>query len=244
MIDIIVCFCDKDFNLLDEFLEKKIKKLTFDYRLTLVDDRTDKSLDLSEKLANYNYLIPEKHIGLFEARRYGFNHTNNDFVWFIDIDDELFDFKFNHESDDDIIIYNFKLFNIPENKEVGRKNILRNRTYRVDPSKDSNIGFINQELAPGGNWSRLFNRKTLQKCYDAIPYTENFFVFEDYFLFRSFTYFAHKYRVDTQCIYQWNYKKFYLFKEHLSEFKKMYDIMVNDRAKKSFKKVIDDIEKE
>ena len=45
MIDIIVCFCDKDYNLIDNFI--KSINLSLDYNLIFVDDRINKSLDLS-----------------------------------------------------------------------------------------------------------------------------------------------------------------------------------------------------
>ena len=47
-------------------------------------------------------------MGTFEARRYGFNHTDNNFVWFVDIDDELLDFNF-VDIGADIYIYNFNV---------------------------------------------------------------------------------------------------------------------------------------
>ena len=181
MIDIIVCFCDRDYHLIDQFLSC-IKNLNFEYKLTLIDNRNDKSVDLHEKLANYNYLIPDKDHGLFESRRYGFNHTNNDFVWFVDIDDEIFNFKLNLKPEYDIVIYNFKTNNEP------RLRCKQNRIYEIDNSNERMIGFISQFFMNDGVWNKIFNRNTLKKCYEILPRIENFFIYEDLYLIKSLHY--------------------------------------------------------
>lgn len=239
IIDIIVCFCDKDYYLIDQFLGY-IKRLTFDYQLTFIDNRKDKSVDLHKKLANYNYFIPEKDYGLFESRRYGFNHTNNDFVWFVDIDDEIFDFKLkNISSDDDVIIYNFNVYKVFEKKLDRLARVPYDRVYRIDLNDESMIQYVDTYLMRDGIWNKLFNRKTLKKCYESIPRLENFFVYEDIYLHKHFTYFASKYRTDTQYVYTWNMTQEYKIKDHLPDAEKFYTFIANPRIKKEYRKFLD-----
>jgi hypothetical protein len=232
MIDIIVCFCDRDYHLIDQFLSY-IKNLNFEYKLTLIDNRNDKSVDLHEKLANYNYLIPDKDYGLFESRRYGFNHTNNDFVWFVDIDDEIFNFKLNLKPEYDIVIYNFKTNNEP------RLRCKQNRIYEIDNSNERMIGFISQFFMNDGVWNKIFNRNTLKKCYETLPRIENFFIYEDLYLIKHFMYFATKYKTDTQYIYNWKATKDYNMKNNLQYAEKFCSLIVNPNLKKIYRKYLD-----
>ena len=238
MIDIIVCFCDKDYHLIDQFLGY-IKRLTFDYQLTLIDNRNDKSVDLHEKLANYNYLIQDEYPGLFESRRYGFNHTNNDFVWFVDIDDEIFDFKLNISPDDDVVVYNFDVNDLSKN-QVNRQLVSKfDRVYKINVNDDSMIGYVNSFIMINGVWNKIFNRKTLKKCYESIPYLKDLFVYEDIYLEKHFMYFASKYRTDTQYIYKWNMTKEYRLKDNLPFAEKLCDLIVNPKLKKDYRKNLD-----
>lgn len=237
-IDIIVCFCDKDYTLIDRFLSY-IKRLTFDYQLTLIDNRVDKSIDLHEKLANYNYLIPEKDRGLFESRRYGFEHTNNEFIWFVDIDDEIFDFKLNIQPNDDIVLYNFKVHDLNKDIIGNNERCYTNRIYKIDPNNDSQIGYVNYYFMHDGIWNKIFNRKTLKKCYDSIPFLENFFIYEDLFLEKHFSYFASIFRTDTQYIYQWNMTTTYEIKDHMEDGEKFYSLIANPKLKKEYRKYLD-----
>ena len=160
-IDIIVCFCDKDAHHIDHFLEC-IKRLSFDYELTVMDNRKDTSVDLSNKFTGYNYIIPPSYDGLFESRRYGFNHTHNDFVWYVDIDDEIFDFKLNIQPTDDAVFYNFKLNDLNTNEIHDQRICKFDRLYRIDGTQKM-IAYIDQFFMHGGIWNKIFNRKTHQK---------------------------------------------------------------------------------
>ncbi len=238
MIDIIVCFCDKDYQMIDHFLNN-IKKLSFDYQLTLIDNRNDKSIDLHEKLANYNYLIPEKYEGLFESRRYGFNHTHNDFVWFVDIDDEIFDFKLNYEPTDDVIIYNFIVNDLTKDMVININRSKTNRVYAIDVTDEKMIGFINSYFMRDGVWNKIFNRKTLKQCYDSIPFRKDLFIYEDIFLEKHLMYIAKQYRTDTQVIYKWNMTKNYNLKDHMEYGEALYELIVNPILKKEYRKYLD-----
>lgn len=240
-IDIIVCFCDKDVHCIDHFLEC-IKRLSFDYELTVMDNRKDTSVDLSSKFTGYNYIIPPSYDGLFESRRYGFNHTHNDFVWYVDIDDEIFDFKLNIQPTDDVVFYNFKLNDLNTNEIHDQRVCKFDRLYRIDGTQKM-IAYIDQFFMHSGIWNKIFNRKTLQKCYESIPFLDNFFVYEDIYLEKHFAYFGLRYRTDTQYIYQWNMTKMYrMDDENMLPFvEKFYQLAVNPTIKKDFRKRLDRI---
>ena len=197
MIDIIVCFCDKDCYLIDRFISSI--NISIDYKLTIIDDREDKSEDLRPFLKDYNYLIPPQKLGTFEARRYGFEHTNNDYVWFVDIDDELLDFKF-ISSDADVCIYNF---NVNSKQE----------TFFCD----SIVTYpINEKLFHYGLWNKIYNRSSLKKVYEKLPFIENLCFLDDTYLNKSFFFFAKKVKLDEQIIYNYKCKdrNAYFFKDH------------------------------
>ncbi|MCF0124815.1 MAG: glycosyltransferase [Clostridia bacterium] len=238
MIDIITCFCDKDFNLIDRFINET-KKLSFDFRLTFVDDRTDKNLDLSEKLSEYNYLIPPKKQGLFEARRFGFENTNNDFIWYVDIDDDLFDFKLNYLPTDDVVLYNFYLNETTKNKISKQEFYPKDRLYIIDLERESQLEYADNFLLRTALWNKIFNRKTLKKCYDSIPTLDNFFVYEDLYILKHFIYFAKNYRTSTQCIYQWNASTLYELKDNLDYLEKFKNYCVNEKVKAKLQKTLD-----
>ena len=188
MIDIIVCFCDKDYNLINNFI--KSINLSIDYNLIFVDDRLDKSVDLRPLLKDFDYYIPPEKLGTFEARRFGFNKSKNDFVWFVDIDDELLDFKFVN-ADFDIYIYNFIVNTIPETE-------YKNAVF-INPDNE-----IKDRLFEYGLWNKIFKRSVLKKVFEKIPFIKDLCFLDDTYLNKSFMFFARKILVDSQIIY--NYK--------------------------------------
>ena len=228
-IDIIAIFCDKDSQHIDTFLSY-VKRLSFNFKLTVLDNRHDKSEDLSSKFIGYNYVILDEDVGLFETRRKGFKLTNNDWVWFVDIDDELFDFKFDYNKDDDIILYNFKLnYNNKILSNYGQSR--SNRLYKINGT-DKEIGFIDEFFSCNGVWNKIFNRKTLEKTYEKIPEMKDLFLYEDIFLMKHFIFIAKRYRTDTQNIYQYNAKNIYPFGEHIDYIKNLIQSITDERIKK------------
>lgn len=207
MIDIITCFCDKDYNLIESFI--KSINLSLDYSLTFVDDRLDKSLDLRSLLKDYNYVIPSIKLGTFEARRFGFNNSKNDYVWFVDIDDELINFDF-IDYGVDVNIYNFSV-----NSE---QETFYNNEILKSPIKGEVFNF--------GLWNKIFKRSTLQKVYDKLPFIKDLCFLDDTYLSKTFFLFSNEVRVDSQIIYNYKCKDRtkYMFKDNL----KWVDYLLNN----------------
>jgi glycosyltransferase involved in cell wall biosynthesis len=200
MIDIIVCFCNKDYNLIDGFI--KSINLSMGYNLVFVDDRIDKSVDLRDKLKGFDYLIPPEKLGTFEARRFGFNNSKSDYVWFVDIDDELLDFNF-IENGADVNIFNFVVNSIPE---TDYKDIVF-----ISPKNE-----IKDKLFEYGLWNKIFKRSVLEKVFEKIPFIKDLCFLDDTYLNKSFMFFARKIFVNNQIIYNYKCKNRndYRFKDH------------------------------
>ena len=204
-IDIVTIFCDKDSQHIDTFLSY-VKRLSFNFKLTVLDNRHDKSEDLSFKFIGYNYIILDEDVGL------------------------LFDFKFNYNKDDDIILYNFKLnYNNKILSNYGQSR--SNRLYKINGT-DKEIGFIDEFFSCNGIWNKIFNRKTLEKTYEKIPEMKDLFLYEDIFLMKHFIFIAKRYRTDTQNIYQYNAKNIYPFREHIDYIKNLIQSITDERIKK------------
>ena len=228
MIDIITIFCDKDSHCIDNFLSY-VKRLSFDFKLTVLDNRHDKSEDLSLKFVGHNYIKCDEDVGLFETRRKAFKMTHEDWVWFVDIDDEFWDFKFECDPNDDIVLYNFKLNH--DNKIIDCGQSRTNRLYRIDGTDDE-IGYISTFFSYNGVWNKIFNRKTLAKVYEKIPIMKDLFLYEDLLLTKYFIYTAKRYRTDTQVIYQWNARDTYPLYEHVDHIKSLIPTITEPRLKK------------
>lgn len=200
MIDIIVCFYDKDYNLIDNFI--KSINLSMDYNLIFVDDRLDKSVDLRPLLKDFNYVIPPIKLGTFEARRFGFNKSNGEYIWFVDIDDELLDFNF-IENEADVNIYNF---NVNDNKYSSYNNDIFNDLKFEERDEYFNFGL----------WNKIFKRSTLDKVFKKIPFIDNLCFLDDTYLNKCFMFFARKIVVNEQIIYNYKCKniKGYRFEDH------------------------------
>ena len=228
MVDIITIFCDKDSHCIDNFLSY-VKRLSFGYKLTIIDNRHNKSEDLSSKLAAYNYIACDEDIGLFETRRKAFNMTHEDWVWFVDIDDELWDFKLKCDTHDDVILYNFKLSYNGTATDCGQSTT--NRLYRINGTDDE-IGYISAFFSYNGVWNKVFNRKTLAEVYKKVPTMKNLFLYEDLLLMKYFIYTAKRFRTDTQVIYQWNAHDTYPLNEHIDHIKSLIPTITEPRLKK------------
>lgn len=226
MIDIIVCFCDKDYTLIDNFI--KSINLSMDYNLIFVDDRFDKSIDLKPLLKDFNYIIPPIKLGTFEARRLGFNKSNGEYVWFVDIDDELLDFEF-IENNADINIFNFNV-----NDKIWSSYNEVWSSYNDCIFND--LSFIERDkYFDFGLWNKIFKRVTLDKVYDRIPFIDNLCFLDDTYLNKCFMFFARKIVVNEAIIYNYKCKNINGYK-YIDHIESVYYLLDNstDFMKKYF----------
>lgn len=147
-LSIVIIFCDKDRKYLESFLKNTEEKVTCSHEIILVDNRNDKT----EKIElPYKTISPEKDCHILEGRRLGLDEAVGEYVWFVDIDDEILngfteeDLKDHHET---ILQMNLKI----DNKVI------------------IELGEIKNNLACFGenNWSRLYKTEKLKKFFEPI----------------------------------------------------------------------------
>lgn len=147
-LSIVIIFCDKDRKYLEDFLKSVEEKVTCEHEVILVDNRNDKT----EKIElPYKTVSPEKDCHILEGRRLGLDEATGEYVWFVDVDDEILngfteeDLKDRHET---ILQMNFK---------INDKVII-------------NLGEIKNNLKCFGNnnWSRLYKAEKLKKFFEPI----------------------------------------------------------------------------
>lgn len=220
MISIIINFYDKDHNHIPTMLEN-LNKLTFAKEVIFVDDRNDKSEDIRSKYnipKNYkiiNSYPTGENVGTFEARRSGVKAAKGDYVWFVDIDDEIYNVT-PIEDGSDVICYNFKMNN------EDRVRFITNR-YFVCKNLD-NYRYVYRFLLYGSLWRNMYLRKTLLKVYKQIPTHKHLFYYEDMFLNGFVLNNLKRITCNIQCIYNYNMSYNYYWRENEDKI----DYMINN----------------
>lgn len=85
-LSVVVLFCDKDVKFLYDFLRQLESHIFTDYEIILVDNREKDKTEIKTK---YKLIDPGENIYLFEGRRIGFENSSGEYIWFVDVDDEI-----------------------------------------------------------------------------------------------------------------------------------------------------------
>ena len=219
LISIIIPFYDKDHNHFPNMLNY-LSKLSFNKEVIFIDDRNDKSMNIRSM-----YNIPDEYkiinssesgnIGTFESRRTGVLNATGDYIWFVDIDDELYNFEPVLDGSD-VICYNFKM-NDKENRRFYRNRYFVCKNY-------NNYKYAYRYLLYGSLWRNLYLRKTLLKVYKQIPTHKHLFYYEDMFLNGFVLNNLKRITCNTQIIYNYNMTYNYYWKENEDK----VDFMINN----------------
>ena len=84
-LSIIIIFCDKDFKYLSNIINNVEKFIKVEHEIILVDNRNDQTPFETK----YKVVSKGKNCYIFEGRRIGLDAATGDYVWFIDVDDEI-----------------------------------------------------------------------------------------------------------------------------------------------------------
>ena len=210
LISIIIPFYDKDYHYIPNMLNY-LSKLSFNKEVIFIDDRNDKSLDIRKtyNIPNEYKIInsskEENNVGTFESRRTGVNEATGEYIWFVDVDDEIYDFKPITDGSD-VVCYNFKM----NNKENTR--FLENRYFTCGSYK--NYKYVYRFLLYGSLWRNIYLRSTLLKAYEQIPTKKNLFYYEDMFLNGYILNNLKRITCDTQIIYNYKMTNNYYWKDN------------------------------
>jgi hypothetical protein len=210
MISIIINFYDKDHQHIPNMLNY-LKRLSFNKEVIFVDDRVDKNENIRNKynIPNEYKIIPsfnnDENVGTFEARRSGVLNAAGDYIWFVDVDDEIYDLN-PIEDGSDVICYNFKMNN------KSNKRFLNNR-YFICKNFD-NYRYVYRFLLYGSLWRNMYLRKTLLKVYDQIQTHKHLFFYEDMFVNGYVLNNFKRITCNTQIIYNYNMTYNYYWKEN------------------------------
>lgn len=133
------------------------KRIEVPFEVVVVDNRDDKSKPLNVK--DVILVETEKNLGILDGRRAGFEASHNEYVWFVDIDDEILNVRNMDYGDNDIICFSFYDINY---------NPIRPCSQVITGSKvcsRSTLNDINIML-----WHKWFKRDVLEKAYYKIPH--------------------------------------------------------------------------
>ena len=209
-ISIIINFYDKDHNCFPQIM-KYLERLTFEKEVIFVDDRNDKTENIRKmyKVPNQYKIVNSfengENVGTFEARRSGVKSATGNYVWFVDIDDEIFDFKPVLDGSD-VICYNFKM------NHFMNERFKENRYFVCATPK--NYRYAYKYLLYGSLWRNNYKRETLLKAYSQIPTHKHLFYYEDMFLNGYILNNLKRITCNTQCIYDYNMTYNYYWKEN------------------------------
>jgi len=170
-LSIICLVYDGNTKYLSPFIEMT-KKIDFDHEVVIVDNRDDKSKPLKYKMDDAVVVKTEENVGILNGRRIGFEHSSGDYIWFVDIDDEIMDVYDRDFGDCDIIKFPAYNDNYIRDSELYSYFIYKNDVCTLETLKKLNIML----------WDKWFKRDVLKKVYARLPqfkcvYSEDVLVF-------------------------------------------------------------------
>lgn len=157
-LSIICLVYEGNVKYLSSFL-KMTKDIEIEHEVVIVDNRNDKSKPLKYKLDNVVLVETEENIGILDGRRKGFENSNGDYVWFVDIDDEIMDVCDRGFGDYDIIKFPAYNDNYIRDSESYSYYIRKPNVCTYDTVSKINIML----------WDKWFKRDILEKVYARLP---------------------------------------------------------------------------
>ena len=155
-LSIICVVYDGNVKYLKKFLTYT-KRIEVDFEIVVVDNRDNKDKPLDVK--NVTLVETKKNLGILDGRRVGFEASHNEYIWFVDIDDEILNVRNRDYGDGDIICFSFY---------DGHYNSTRHFSQLITGSKVCSrytLDNINIML-----WHKWFRRDVLERAYQKLPH--------------------------------------------------------------------------
>ena len=176
-IDVICPFCDKDKDKVREMAEQmKCKPFPSYFSFHFVDDRKDKAEPVDTM--GIDCITYEGNKGTFHARKYGFEHTQSDYVWCVDVDDYIMPFVFTPDGAD-VVLYMWRKVAGGNGKEETTR-VLEEGFIRPDSEWDK-TRMVDEAFAHA-LWDKVVKRSVMASAYADLDFDEKCVVFEDLLL--------------------------------------------------------------
>lgn len=187
LLSVVILFTDHDYMLLDRAVNSIKEHIKFsDYEIIAVDNREKKEISIN--IEGIKIVTQNKNLYTFEGRRFGFNNSSGDFIWNFDTDDRMIGDLYAEDIKPDVDF--MQMF------------------FKFDAdSKRRMILLLHKEIPShyGPNvWSRLYNRKLLEKIYSRLEKPVIVPKFEDRILFDFVMSYKPKYEYIERPIYEYN----------------------------------------
>jgi glycosyltransferase involved in cell wall biosynthesis len=156
-LSVICLVYEGNVKYLSKFL-KMTKGIEIEHEVVVVDNRDDKTKPLKCNLKEAVVVKTEKNLGILDGRRFGFEHSTGDYIWFVDIDDEIMDVHDRDYGNCDII--KFPFFNDDKYLNEVKPRIITGNAIATG----NTVGIIDLML-----WDKWFKREALEKAYKKIP---------------------------------------------------------------------------
>ena len=146
-LSIIIIFCDKDFHCLEKMTSMIEKYITVEHEVILVDNRNNQ-VPFETK---YKYVSKGKNTYILEGRRQGLDVAEGEYVWFLDIDDELIDYL----TEEDLKDRTENILQIP---------------FKIDIGKAMELNEIKRNIRcfGPGVWCRIYKTSVLKEVLKPI----------------------------------------------------------------------------
>lgn len=142
-LSVVIIFCDKDFKYLDSMIKMVEKFVTAEHEIILVDNRNNQE----HFETNYKVVSKGSNCYIFEGRRLGLDAASGDYIWFVDVDDEI-------------------IGEVSEEDLKGRTEKILQLNYKINNNSFIKLGQIKNNIACFGPsvWSRIYKAEELREA--------------------------------------------------------------------------------
>lgn len=160
----VILFCDKDKQYIPRIIDSINNNVEFDHEIIFIDNRDDQSKVIDIDIEGVSVYSQNKgNIRQVEARRWSVQFCTGDYIWFIDVDDEVCPVL--KSELEDIVAKNYDVYNFSytDEKLLNIINFPEEGLYTELVSKDmwDKINVM--------NWNKWYKKTMFEKVISCIP---------------------------------------------------------------------------